>query len=1185
MNKKLIASLVASMMIMGQMPVQLLAQDASPKLVQLAGDQEVKEIIEKVTLYKQDSAKPSDRNYSFNNTLHSNEPLGIEVLGETTVEILVRGENVTGGATLNYHDVGHLRKGTDLKVGEPIRITIPKKGQLFLDVANLKHSQNPDTPFSIDVQVTLIEGDYKLSPTYDIRANKGFEHATSDSETFKALALAPENAEDGSILISENTRTYIPKSKFIPKTVDPSGVLTHQEAMLKSYNELADTPDRAGFILMTGIEEIGGYMAASSWALVTRPKAILEYLKLPNEDAWGMYHEFGHLYEQGWGYVEYWNNIYANMLTRELQNRPSNWTWLYGNNEESYETNTVVPSFEGYLKEAKLGSIHPMYYFVSIMDHMDSEFMGKITHLYNKDKKYKGAEYVAYFVAKEYGINIIPYLEAAGHAITNRDIIEDIILTSNETRIHVEPGNIRFEGIDQISMPPTMMTGFYNQPLRGMSNPNATIIVDIEGTEYTTTTDERGQFEFDWPVSVTNKTAIRVASIEAGKAKSFYRDVIVEDTENQIVFKGYKDEVFLTVDIDEANQAFHAVSSGKVANQFYNGQYAKIEQFNKFGERKNIISMNGGAIADKMAEALNGWTYEAGDYLKLYHPEQGRISLQGYVENDVNKLYANMNAINMNESYFYLTGEHVLYSNSQLEPQITILDLQEKLNKFKQLQSNDYTPSSWELFQTKIQAVENAILDSNTTPEILQQLWRDIDTYEGLLIPVSVIVVKGYNNQVALRIGFDLETGKLVAKSTGVAANIYHGGNIYFKLEVLSSTGAVEATYSLRGQENADAIATAINTLSLQKGQKLRLSHLEPQRLAVEGYVIDAPYDLSTGLRQLDLKNTYFYLWGESLAYTDQLEEIVKVDKTALKATIDEALALDEEVYTSETWANLLGHLDYAQQVYAITDYTLTQETIDQANEQLRESIQQLVVAPKLDYNELDLLIQQADELVTGGQGNYEENRWNNLLWALDWAKEMRQDKSLTQEEINQVSIYLKININDVLEYQQTDKTALKVAIDEALALNESDYTVESWANLIHALENAQLKYELVGTTVTQESVDRVTQALQNSIKQLEKLSKLDYIKLDSIIEQADELASGGQGSYEQNRWDGFIWALNWAKEMRVDTTLNQEQVDHVGRYLAICMNDVLEYQSVKELSTEVNKVLEDEVLNDEVEI
>jgi hypothetical protein len=68
---------------------------------------------------------------------------------------------------------------------------------------------------------------------------------------------------------------------------------------------------------------------------------------------------------------------------------------------------------------------------------------------------------------------------------------------------------------------------------------------------------------------------------------------------------------------------------------------------------------------------------------------------------------------------------------------------------------------------------------------------------------------------------------------------------------------------------------------------------------------------------------------------------------------------------------------------------------------------------------------------------------------------------------------------------QDVDKTGLKSSIDAAKALNQSDYTEASWANLAEALKKAEAVYQ--NADATQQEVNSAKQALDNAVSALEK--------------------------------------------------------------------------------------------------
>ena len=376
-NRLISLFLVFAMVIMNITNVKAFA--ATSDVSTVAKDSE-----ENIKIYRKTSLAPWEEQRKFNIPFHSNEPLGIEVLKGTEIEVTITGDGIYGSASLNLHDVDNLRGVKTVKVGEPTIVTVPRKGELFLDIAGVKYKSNTSTEdFSFNVSIKLVSSDYKVTPTYDIRENKISDNTITDALEFKNTILSSNNKEDGALLISDNVRIYIPKSKYINNDIDPDDVLRTHERTISEFNRMAGlevnaeldiNKPRESFILVSARNEQAGYMSAGGQMLDTLPQNIYEYLKNTSQDIWGMYHEYGHLYEQSWGFIEYWNNIFANNLRRlDLNNKT--WAWWYGANPDKYEDGDVSSSYEKVLTKDEKGTIHPMYFFLSFIDNIDKNFM------------------------------------------------------------------------------------------------------------------------------------------------------------------------------------------------------------------------------------------------------------------------------------------------------------------------------------------------------------------------------------------------------------------------------------------------------------------------------------------------------------------------------------------------------------------------------------------------------------------------------------------------------------------------------------------------------------------------------------------------------------------------------------------------------------------------------------------
>ena len=151
-------------------------------------------------------------------------------------------------------------------------------------------------------------------------------------------------------------------------------------------------------------------------------------------------------------------------------------------------------------------------------------------------------------------------------------------------------------------------------------------------------------------------------------------------------------------------------------------------------------------------------------------------------------------------------------------------------------------------------------------------------------------------------------------------------------------------------------------------------------------------------------------------------------------------------------------------------------------------------VVTVVDKTELNELIEEAEGLEEN-EDDYTEESWAALEEALEAAEAVLDDPDATQEEVDAAAEALKGAIEaleDKPEEVPVDKSALEAAIEGAEALNEEDYTEESWAALEEALEDAKAIYE--DENASQANVDAATETLEAAIAALEeKPSEPDY--------------------------------------------------------------------------------------------
>ena len=219
----------------------------------------------------------------------------------------------------------------------------------------------------------------------------------------------------------------------------------------------------------------------------------------------------------------------------------------------------------------------------------------------------------------------------------------------------------------------------------------------------------------------------------------------------------------------------------------------------------------------------------------------------------------------------------------------------------------------------------------------------------------------------------------------------------------------------------------------------------------------------------------------------------VDIDYSALAEEIAkiEAECLVESDYTSASWARLQAALDAAKKLVADKNAE-SQDQVDTVLVELksaRAGLEKVEPIIPVDYSALEAEIAkiEAENLV---ESDYTSASWARLQAALDAAKKLVADKNAeSQEVVDAALVELKsaraglTKLTPVDPVVPVDYTALKAEIARAEALNEDDYTTESWKNLLDALKAAHdaLKSE------SQTEVDNATAALRAAIDALQK--------------------------------------------------------------------------------------------------
>ncbi|NAE29970.1 polysaccharide lyase family 8 super-sandwich domain-containing protein [Enterococcus hirae] len=299
----------------------------------------------------------------------------------------------------------------------------------------------------------------------------------------------------------------------------------------------------------------------------------------------------------------------------------------------------------------------------------------------------------------------------------------------------------------------------------------------------------------------------------------------------------------------------------------------------------------------------------------------------------------------------------------------------------------------------------------------------------------------------------------------------------------------------------------------------------------------------------------------------EQLQEVTKVDKTALEKLVEENQNRNESDYTKESWKVFTKAMELAQAV--LTDPRATQSEVDEAVQAVRKAIEQLQEVTKVDKTALEKIV---EEKQNRNESDYTKESWKVFTKAMELAQAVLTDPKATQAEVDEAVQAVRKAIEQLQEVTKVDKTALKKLVEENQNRVASGYTAESWQVFRKALEAAQAV--LADSNTTQAEVDESIQAVNKAIEQLQEVTKVDKTALKKLVEENQNRVASG---YTAESWQVFRKALEAAQAVLTDPNTTQAEVELV-------MNDLVQAIEQLENKETASSSEEDKNINNKAE-
>ena len=294
---------------------------------------------------------------------------------------------------------------------------------------------------------------------------------------------------------------------------------------------------------------------------------------------------------------------------------------------------------------------------------------------------------------------------------------------------------------------------------------------------------------------------------------------------------------------------------------------------------------------------------------------------------------------------------------------------------------------------------------------------------------------------------------------------------------------------------------------------------------------------------------------------TEETKPEEKVDKTALKAQIDRAIALIPADYSATSYNALKPILEAAQNVYSSD--SVKQPEVDSETAKLKAAIDGL----NTDKTELEKQLANANSKTAS---DFSPETWAALGEAKKAAQAVEDNTTATQAQIDEAAKKLKAAIDAL----NVDKTKLQKQLKDAETKQEADYSPTTW----NEFKKAEIKAKEINNQTTplpkQSEIDAATKALQDAIKAL----AVDKTALQNAINTAN---SKRKEEYTTQTWKTLEEALAAANPVNADEATTQSKVNAATEKLEQAIKNLvpLTEKPILKFANTDKKVLDKEVV------
>ncbi|WP_422423367.1 putative mucin/carbohydrate-binding domain-containing protein [Bacillus sp. PSXD-155] len=560
-------------------------------------------------------------------------------------------------------------------------------------------------------------------------------------------------------------------------------------------------------------------------------ESVLNLEELTN-DGWGPWHEVGHQHQQDTWLWDGLGEVTVNIYSLAVQTTFGHKTRL--EQEGRYEAAFAYLGKPD--AQEKMNEFEKLVMFWQLHLAYGDQFYPNLHQMYRllhdtelpKSDEEKKQMFI-YMTSKVAGQNLIPFFDKWGLIANDatREKIEKLNLPKLEKEIWLSTDSnpIREKQTELYEVP-------YGEPN------NEKIQNVVIGTTY----DEEKAKELVQNLGEGVKTTgvimqdkpevgektVKVEIIDEKGNKNLIPVVVNVGYENGIVFQGDGNKIRSIVTANYNTKKLQATfTDSKVHYRFENEKYMGITIYDRSGNVKKSISVEGQESSKNFANQLNGLDFAYGDVVEVYHAESDRLN---WYQN--NEFVGKGKGKAEQKFYFKITEQGFERVEAQQQvtavPQKVVIGIDtEKLNAKDFIQVKDgevigfvEKPNTTKIGEQKVKVETKDRFGNKQVTEVpVEVVYGDSIAYAG------------YGDDIASIVTLKHEEKRFHATDMDSEIHEYFNKELYMGITLYDGAGKEKKQVTAEGQETSENFAKQVNGMQFEYGDVVKVFHAEPVRL------------------------------------------------------------------------------------------------------------------------------------------------------------------------------------------------------------------------------------------------------------------------------------------------------------------------------------------------------------------